>query len=123
MVDQPFPSPAGRGSAPGRPLYAWVAVSATRPSQIRLLGPLRDLPEPLRATAGGRRGGELAAGTLDGRPRGALEIPFLHFHACLYHWSGHPGPDRAARAFLEAERAAIRQGMSQRQKETGFQDA
>jgi uncharacterized protein len=126
-------------------------VSATLPPQVRLLEPIRDVPE--RAWAASER-------ALHGRSGGAFaEIPFLHFHPCLYHpgdggiargrerfepgaggdhtlvrgfeptltysahWTGHPGLDRAVRAFLESERAAIRQGMPQGQKETGFKDA
>lgn len=94
---------------------------------------------------------------LFGSSLGAFEpIPFLHFHACLYHpveecialgrerfepgaggdhklvrgfeptltysahWIAHPGLDRAVRRFLESERAAIRQGLPQWRRETGF---
>lgn len=112
-----------------------------------------------------RRDGALVAGAFNlaneralfGSSWGALEpIPFLHFHACLYHpveecialgrerfepgaggdhklvrgfeptltysahWLAHPGLDRAVRRFLESERAAIRQGLPQWRRETGF---
>jgi len=143
--------------------HVWAYRYLNRTFFERVLASFRHRVEVVEA----RRGGQLVAGTFNlaservlyGRYWGAFEaIPFLHFHACLYHpveecialgrerfepgaggdhklvrgfeptltysahWIGHPGLDRAVRAFLEAERAAIRQGLPQWWKETGFKD-